>query len=95
MTSDALLLQLLEDMPSAALLVTLERKILYANPAAESMLMQSDIELRDRILPLNFEADSLLGATGTLALPNGTESFRLGILTYQRFGTATLCEWYI
>lgn len=73
MTSDALLLQLLEDMPSAALLVTLERKILYANPAAESMLMQSDIELRDRILPLNFEADSLLGATGTLALPNGTE----------------------
>ena len=43
MTSDALLLQLLEDMPSAALLVTLERKILYANPAAESMLMQSDI----------------------------------------------------
>lgn len=73
MTSDNLLLQLLEDMPTAALLVTLDRKILYANPAAESLLMQTDAELRDRILPLNMDTDLMLGATGTVALPNGSD----------------------
>lgn len=70
MTSDSLLLQLLEDMPSATLLVTVDRQILYANPAAETLLMQTVNELRDRILPLEFN-DNFIGSTANLALPNG------------------------
>ncbi len=73
MTSDTLLLQLLEDMPTAALLVTLERRILYANPAAEKLLQQTDSELRDKILPLQLTEDALLGNTGQLELPNGKQ----------------------
>ncbi|MGM0526621.1 MAG: EAL domain-containing protein [Pseudomonadota bacterium] len=71
MTSDSLLLQLLEDMPTPALLTTLKRKVLYANSAAEDLLKQSDSELRDRTLPLSFNNHDTFNSVALLDIADG------------------------
>jgi len=73
MTSDSLLLQLLGDMPTPALLTTLKRKVLYANSAAETLLKQSDSELRDRTLPLSFNNQDSFNSVALLDIADGSQ----------------------
>ncbi|RUO77016.1 PAS domain-containing protein [Idiomarina seosinensis] len=73
MTSGSLLLQLLGDMPTPALLTTLKRKVLYANSAAETLLKQSDSELRDRTLPLSFNNQDSFNSVALLDIADGSQ----------------------
>ncbi|WP_369692857.1 EAL domain-containing protein [Idiomarina piscisalsi] len=64
---------LLEDSLQSVILVDHQRTILYANPAAEKLLLQANSELRGRKLPLEYNHTTGFSHEGTLNLPNGKQ----------------------
>ena len=64
---------LLEDSLQPAVLADHNRVIMYANPAAEKLLLQSNAELRGRKLPLEYSSNYAFSHEATLNLADGKQ----------------------
>ncbi|WP_417439308.1 EAL domain-containing protein [Idiomarina sp.] len=62
---------LLEDSPQSIILVDSKHSIIYANPSAERLLLQTNTELKGRKLPIEYDDSRSFSRDATLHLSNG------------------------